>query len=596
MTATRTLKIASTGVLTGVFAIAAVGLTLSGCTKKNQKDSTNTFYAASVAKIKGMDPIFADDLYGGREVARIYEGLLQYHYLKRPYELIPCLAEAMPTISKDGKTYTFKIKSGVVFQDDKAFKATNGKGRELVAEDFVYSLKRLADPKLNSPMWWLLDGKIEGLNEWRDAAAKAGKADYAAAVSGLKATDAKTLEIKLKNRSYQFVYAFAMPATFVVAREVVDEYGPEFLNHPVGTGAFKLAEYNPQAKIVYVKNPSFRQELYPSEGSPGDQEAGRLADAGKPLPLVDKLVMTVHEESQPAWLNFMQGNLDVMAIPKDNFAQVIDEKQNLKQEFTQKGLTLSKYPWLDITHTSFNMADPVVGKNKALRQAMSLVIDFDKEIELFYNGHALSAQGPIPPGLVGYDESMKNPYKAHNVEKAKELMKKAGYPDGKGLAPLEYVTLSDTTNRQMTDFYQKEFAQIGVQLKVNTYSWPEFQASVKNKKGQMWSFAWGADYPDAENFLQLFYSKNGSPGPNDANYSNPEFDKLYEKSLTLPDSAERTALYKKMVEIVVEDTPWIFNAHRVMYYLTPTWFKNFKYHEFEHGMSKYYRIDPTLRK
>jgi ABC-type transport system substrate-binding protein len=292
----------------------------------------------------------------------------------------------------------------------------------------------------------------------------------------------------------------------------------------------------------------------------------------------------------------MQGNLDVMAIPKDNFAQVIDEKQNLKQEFTQKGLTLSKYPWLDITHTSFNMADPVVGKNKALRQAMSLVIDFDKEIELFYNGHALSAQGPIPPGLVGYDESMKNPYKAHNVEKAKELMKKAGYPDGKGLAPLEYVTLSDTTNRQMTDFYQKEFAQIGVQLKVNTYSWPEFQASVKNKKGQMWSFAWGADYPDAENFLQLFYSKNGSPGPNDANYSNPEFDKLYEKSLTLPDSAERTALYKKMVEIVVEDTPWIFNAHRVMYYLTPTWFKNFKYHEFEHGMSKYYRIDPTLRK
>jgi ABC-type transport system substrate-binding protein len=576
--------------------ITVSGGLLSGCTKKNSLDPTNTFYTVSIAKIKGMDPIFTDDLYGGREVSRIYEGLLQYHYLKRPYTLEPALAESMPTISKDGKIYTFKLKSGVVFQDDRAFKATNGKGRELVAEDFVYSLKRIADPKLNSPMWWLLDGKVEGLNEWREAQAKAGKTDYSVAVAGLKAIDVRTLEIKLKVRSYQFVYAFAMPATFAVAREVVEEYGPEFLNHPVGTGAFKLAEYNPQAKIVYVRNPTFRKELYPSEGMPGDKEAGLLEDAGKPLPLVDKLVMTVHTESQPAWLNFMQGNLDVASIPKDNYAQAIGADGQLKPEFIQKKLTLSKYPALDVTHTSFNMVDPVVGKNKYLRQAISLAIDFAKEIELFYNNRALDAQGPIPPGIGGYDEKLKNPYKTHDLAKAKELMKKAGFPDGKGLAPLEYLTLSDSTARQMTDYLQQALGEIGVQLKVQTFSWPEFQQSLKNKKGQMWSFAWGADYPDAENFLQLFYSKNASPGPNDSNYSNPEYDRLYEKSLSLPDSAERTALYKKMAMMVVEDTPWIFGVHRILYYLTHPWLKNFKYHEFEHGMAKYYRIDASLRK
>lgn len=572
-------------------------LCFSACTKKNSLDPTNTFYTSSIAKIKGLDPAFADDMYSGLETMRIYEGLLQYKYLKRPYQLEPALAEALPTISKDGKTYTFKLKKGVVFQDDKAFKATGGKGRELVAEDVVFSYKRLADPKLNSPMWWLFDGKVEGLNEWREASSKAGKADYAATISGLKAIDASTLEIKLTNRSYQFIYSLAMPATGIVAKEVVEEYGAEFLNHPVGTGAFKLAEYNPSSKIVYVKNPSFRKEVYPSEGEAEDQTRGLLADAGKTLPLVDKIVMTVHVESQPQWLNFMQGNLDAAPIPKDNFAQAIDTKsKELTEDMKKKGIVLYKEPSLDVTHTSFNMKDPVVGKNKLLRQAISLAINVPEEIELFYNGRAISAMGPIPPGLAGYNETLKNPYKEYNLEKAKELLKQAGYPEGKGLAPIEYLSLADTTARQMTEYLQKALTPLGIQVKVQTFSWPEFQASLKNGKGQMWSFAWGADYPDAENFLQLFYSKNGPPGPNDSSYSNPEFDKLYEKSLTLNDSAERTALYQKMAAIVIEDTPWVFGVHRVTFGLTHPWLKNYKPHEFNHGMAKYYRVETSLRK
>ncbi len=582
-------------VIVSAFSLA-VTVMFTSCSKKNTLDPTNTFYTSSIAKIKGLDPAFADDLYSGIETTRIYEGLLEYEYLKRPYALRPALAEAMPVISKDGKTYTFKIKKGVLFQDDKAFKTTNGKGRELVAEDFAYSFKRLADPKLNSPMWWLLDGKIEGLNEWRESAQKAGKADYSAKVSGLKVADAATLEIKLKARSYQFIYSLAMPAMTAVAREVVEEYGPEFLNHPVGTGAFKLAEYNPSSQIVYVRNPTHRPDFYPTEGEASDQSAGLTGDAGKQVPFVDKIVMTVHVESQPLWLNFMQGKLDAAGIPKDNFAQAITTTKELTPELKNRGIQLIKEASLDVTHTSFNMTDSVVGKNKFLRQAISMAINFPEEIELFYNGRAISAQGPIPPGLAGYDEKTKNAYKEGNIEKAKALLSKAGFPDGKGLPTLDYLALSDSTARQMTEYLQKSLAAIGIQLKVQTFSWPEFQQSLKNKKGQMWSYAWSADYPDAENFLQLFYSKNAAPGPNDSNYSNPEFDRLYEKSLTQNDSAERTALYKKMSEMVMEDTPWVFGVHRVTYCLSHPWLKNYKPHEFNHGMSKYYKIDTSLRK
>lgn len=580
--------------IAGVVTLMIAG-SFTGCTK-NELDRTNTYYTSSTAKIKGLDPAFSDDLYSGTEVTRVYEGLLEYEYLKRPYTLQPAIAEAMPTISKDGKTYTFKLKADVLFQDDKSFKASNGKGRLVVAEDFVYSFKRLADPKLNSPMWWLFDGKIEGLNEWREAASKAGKTDYALPVAGLSALDANTLQIKLKSRSYQFIYTLAMPSTVVVPREAVEEYGQEFLNHPVGSGAFKLAEYNPSSQIIYVRNPTYRTEVYPSEGEESDKAAGRLADAGQKVPFIDKIVLTVHTESQPQWLNFMQGRLDAAPIPKDNFSQAISAGKELTPELKAKGIQLVVEPQLDITHTSFNMTDPVVGKNKYLRQAISMAVNYAEEIELFYNGRAISAEGPIPPGLAGYDAALKNPYKEFNVEKAKELMKKAGFPEGKGLAPLEYLTLADSTARQMTEYLQKSLKAIGIELKVQTFSWPEFQQSLKNKKGQMWSYAWSADYPDAENFLQLFYSKNSSPGPNDSNYSNPEFDKLYEQSLTMGDTPARTTLYKKMVSIVNEDSPWAFGVHRLAYGLNHPWLKNYKPHEFNHGMSKYYKIDTSLRK
>jgi len=574
-----------------VFALAS----LSSCTKQSD-DGGNTLRLVTTSKIKGMDPAFADDLYSGTETSRVYEGLLQYHYLKRPYELIPNLAEAMPEIAPDGKVYTFKLRKGVVFQDDVAFKDTAGKGREVTADDVIYSFKRLADPKLNSSGWWVFDGKIAGLNEWRETQAKATTVDYAAAVGGLKATDRYTLRIQLNQRSYQFIYALAMSFAYVVPREAVDHYGKEFLNHPVGTGPFKMTEFNGASKIVYVRNPTYRKEVYPSEGEAGDKEAGLLEDAGKPLPLADKLVVSVIVESQPMWLNFLAGKLDATSIPKDNFSTAITPTKDLSPDLKAKNVKLHKSPSLDVTHESFNMKDPLFGKNKYLRQALSLAHNTGPLIETFYNGQAVAAQGPIPPGLAGYDAGYKNPYRQFDLEKAKAMLAKAGYPGGKGLDPIDYATVTNSTSRQMNEYLSKAFADIGVQLKINSYSWPEFQSAVKNKKGQMWGFAWGADYPDAENFLQLFYSKNVSPGPNDANYQNPAYDKLYEKSLTLRDSPERTKVYQDMQKMLVEDAPWIFGVHRVTFALTQPWLKNYKLHEFDYTRAKYLRVEPSLKK
>ncbi len=579
------------------FLILTLGTSLlfSGCTFKSKIEPPNTLHLFSIAKIKGLDPIYADDLYSGTEVARVYEGLLQYHYLKRPYVLIPNLSESMPEISPDGKTLTFQIKKGVLFQDNSCFKATQGKGRELKAEDFVYSFKLYADPKLTSSSWWLFDGKILGLNEWRDAAIKADTSDYSLPIEGLKALDHYTLQIKLKQRSTQFLFSLAMPNTAVVPREAAEHYGKEFINHPVGTGPFRLEEYNPSSKLIWIKNPTYRKEYYPSEGEPGDKANGLLEDAGKELPLADQIAVTIHVETQPQWLNFLAGKLDFSSIPKDNFATAITASKELNSELTQKGIKLIKSPSAEVTHETFNMADPLIGKNKLLRQALSLAHNQEKINELFYNFRSINAQGPIPPGLSGYDPLIRNPYRIYNLEKAKELLAKAGYPGGKGLPPIEYLNTADSTARQFAEFTQKSFSEIGVTLKVSTSSWPEFQGAIKNKKGQMWGFAWLADYPDAENFLQLFYSKNASPGPNDSNYSNPDFDKLYEKSLTLTDNPERTEIYKKMVKILVEDSPWIFGAHRITYTLTHPWIKNLKPNDFEHSKAKYYRVDPTLK-
>lgn len=571
-----------------------LGIALSGCSKKSPSATdAKTLHLVSVMKLKGLDPVLADDLYSGRQVSTTYEALYTYHYLKRPLQLEPQLAEALPTQSADGKVLTIKLKQGVLFQDDPCFEASKGKGREVLASDFIYSIKRLADPKSVSPGFWVVDGKIVGLNEWRDAASKAGKADYSAEISGLKAIDNHTVQITLGQRSYQFVHNLTQPFTSIVPHEAVEFYKEEFLLHPVGTGPFRLSreESNINSRLVWVKNPTFRKQLYPSEGDADLKERGLLSDAGKTLPRVDRITVDVIVEDQPRWLNLLSGSLDAVIIPKDNYSTSLEPgKRELNSDLKQKQFHLAWAAELDVAHESFNMVDPLFSKNKLLRQAISMALDSNEYIRLFFGGYATPAQGPIPPGLDGYDPAFKNPNRVFNLEKAKELLAKAGYPGGKGLPPLERVDVSRSTNRQVAEWVEKSLGALGIKVQTNFYTWPEFQQMVKKHKGHMWGFAWRADYPDAENFLQLLYGKNVSPGPNDASYQDADYDKMYEKSLTLAPGAERTALYKAMTQKLADDIPWIPIHHREEFTVLQGRVRNYWPSPVDHDNYRYYGL------
>lgn len=567
-------------------------LLFSGCTKKRDL-SIKELQISVPQKVKGMDPIFANDRYSSNEIARVYEGLLEYHYLKRPYTLVPNLASEMPKVSADGLTYTFKIMPGVFFHDDVAF--SNGKGRELVAEDFVYSIKRLADPKLQSTGWWILDGKVKGLNEWREANSGKETVDYSQEVEGVKAIDKYTLQFKLSREFPQFLYSLAMPFTFVVAKEVVEHYGKEFLNHPVGTGAFILNKFDQSNKITYTKNPNFRDKFYPSDASEDFKSQGYLADAGKKLPLVDKVVVNVIIENQPRWLNFQKGNLDYIGIPKDNFDSAVTPSNGISDDLQKKGIELLITPSLDVTYTAFNH-DNALFQNVYLRRAMSLAYNVEKSNELFYNNTAMPAQSIVPPGIAGHMDSYKNPYVGPNLDEAKKLLAKAGFPGGKGLPEITYDCPNSTVSRQTGEFFRKRMAEIGIKIRVIQNPWPELQKKITNRTVMMYGIAWGADYPDAENFLQLLYGPNKAPGANGSGYNNEEFNKLFALSSRMQDSPERTALYEKLNRMAAESVPIIYGVHRQTYLLKHGWVKNFVNTDFESGIEKYMNIDLELKK
>lgn len=561
---------------------------LTSCAKK-QDASERVLNVVSTSEIKGFDPIMADDLYSSREVAKIYESLLAYHWLKMPYELIPNLAEAMPTVAADGITYTFKIKPGIVFQDDAAF--PNGKGRELEAADFVYSIKRLADSKNQATGWWVLDGKLKGLNEWREKNAKLPATNYDEDVAGVKAIDKYTLQFQLAKPFPQFLYSLAMGFTSVVAKEVVAKYGKEFINHPVGTGPYVLPKFDQGKRIVYTKNPTFREKLYPSDASPEFKHL--LADAGKRLPLVDKIIVNVMVESQPAWLKFNKGEIDYFGVPKDNFQATVKDNK-LTDDLIKKGMSLMISPQLDVTYTSFNY-DNKLFHNANLRRAMALAYDEGKANTLFYNNTGFPAQSITPPGISGNISGYKNPWKGPNIELAKKTLAAAGYPEGKGLPEIVYDIPDSTTSRQMGEYFQKQMEQIGIKIKIAASPWPEFQAKLKKRTAQMYGIAWGADYPDAENFLQLYYGPNSAPGANSSNFNDPKFNKEFETAVAMQDSPARTALYEKLNKYLAEESVSLFGVHRQAYTLQNGWLKNYRASDLHNDLYQYLNVDSAKK-
>jgi len=578
---------------------AAFALTGCGDSPSGEQPDEMVLRHALFTKITGLDPGNMRDVYSHTVASQICETLYQYHFLKRPYQLVPLLAEAMPEISSDKLICIIKIKKGVYFQDDACF--PDGRGRELKAQDFVYSIKRIANIKYLSQNWSIFDNKIVGLDEFREYTKgfeSEADVDYSRGVEGLQTPDDYTLVIKLKRPWPQLVgTALADMATAPVAKEAVDYYGKDITSHPVGTGPFKLKEWRRGSYIELVRNLTFRGEAYPSEGEPGDAEAGYLDDAGKMMPFADKVVWTIIEEYQPAWFLFLQGKLDGSPIPKDNYNEAMTETRELTPAMKQRNIHLKKFIDPSTFWLGFNMQDPVLGENKPLRRAISYSIDREKFIEIFFNGRHMVAHGFIAPLMDSYDPKIKEKgYARCDPEEARELLREAEKVHGGKLPELKMaIPGTDTFSRQLGQFLKRQLNDVGLEVEVEFMDWPTYQKKVNTRSAQMFCAGASASIPDAEDFLGMFYSKNCAPGSNKFNYVNAEFDKLYEQVAVMFDSPERGELYRKMELMVLEDCPAAFLNHRVAYVLHHDWYKNYKPHAFAYGLSKYRRIDMKKR-
>ncbi len=561
-------------------------------------DRGDTLYLTT-SRLRGFDPVKVSDLPSGLAIGRVYEGLLQHSYLARPYRVEPLLAEAMPEQSPDGLTYTFRLRRGIFFSDDPCFEATHGKGREMTADDVVYSLKRLADPKAESVGWWILNGRIVGLDEFHDAAAASAQTDYEISVEGLKAPDRYTVQIRLKQPYPQLLWVLAMHHAVVVPREAVEKYGKLFAAHPVGTGPYVLKSWRRNYSLEFVRNPKWaetgRREVYPSAGGPGDAEAGLLLDAGKPLPMIGRIVTYTVSDPATQWMMFLSGEVDRSEISRDNWNVVMDEHRNLLPDLTRRGLRLSSGSEMSIGYIGFNMEDPVLGGNRKLRQAMSCAFN-SADWERMNNYRILKPTGPIPQDMPDHREAPL-PY-SYDLDRARKLLAEAGFPDGLDPATgrrlefeLQIGRADDLELRQSAELFTSFMEKIGITIRPVYNNWPTFLDKLDRKQAQLYTLRWIADYPDADNFLQLFYGANVSPGPNHSNYANPQFDALYERARVLSDGPERSALYRQMSDLVVEDCPWIFAADYLVFMLNQSRVRNFKMHPFAMGLEKYYRLE-----
>lgn len=581
-----------------ILLLLLMGFTFLTCTKK-KVSGTKHLNVAMPSDIKGFDPLLCPDLYTHTALMQTHEGLFEYEHLKRPYELRPLLASSFPEISPDGLTYTFKIRDGVYFQDDPVFK---GQKRKLTAHDVVYNFKRLADPHVQNVNWWIMQNHIVGLDELRAKVSKQkdSKALYATDIEGLSALDELTLVVKLKSPFKQFLYVLAMAGSMIVAPEAAETYGAELINHPVGTGPFRLKNWVRNQKLEFVKNPTYWGSTYPTMGETQDTQEGLLTSAGKTLPLIDALTIWIYVEDQTAWLNLLNKNLDIGGIPKDVYTKVVDTKGVLNPEYSQRGLLLSKSSGLDLVFFAFNMEDPILGKNKFLRKAISQAISRKDKFEIFYNNRAIEAHGPLPPGIFGYNEKLTNPA-SYNFEEAKSNFAKAKalYKEQTGkneLPPLLQDIYSGSHARQFAEAIDLDLKKIGFTTDVRVGTWPQFTEIMAKKKGQFYAYAWNADYPDPENFLQLLYSKNASPGSNNANFNHPQYDALYEEMKNMEDGPQRQDVIDKMVAIIHEETPWVLFNHRIGFGLRYPWVKNYKRNEVSPGAYKYIDIDLSLKK
>jgi oligopeptide transport system substrate-binding protein len=672
----------------------ALAATLAGCGAEWNDPypagdaGKNDLYSAFVERPKHLDPVqsYAED--ESRFIQQVYEPPLQYAYLKRPYQLEPLTATEVPRptyLDRDGQpvpassaaaaysVYTIRIKPGILYQPHPAFaRGPHGEllydhlgsariaqmatpyalprsgTRELTADDYIYEIKRLASPRLYSPIFGLMSKYVVGLPELaqrlRAVDASLTKAGHAGEwidlrkvpLAGVERVDAHTYRIKLKGRYPQFAYWLAMPFFAPVPWEV-DEFfsqpGMAAKNFtldwwPVGTGPYRLTENNPNLRMVLARNPNFRGEPYPSSGAPGDAAAGLLADAGQTMPFIDKVIYSREKESIPYWNKFLEGYYDTSGISSDNFDQAVrvsvEGNATLTAQMRKRGIHLRTTVAPSIFYTGFNWLDPVVGgaaggeaaeRARKLRQAISIAVDMEEYLSIFANGRGIVAQGPIPPGIFGYRggaagiDPVTHVWRdgaAHRrpLADAKKLLAEAGYPDGRDARTGQPLVLYlDTVSRgpgdqARFDWWRKQLAKLSIQLEVRATDWNRFQEKIRKGNAQLFFLGWDADYPDPENFLFLLdgtQSRVRNQGENAANYDNPDYDALFDRMRNMQNSPERQDIIERMVRIAQLDAPWIWGFFPKDYMLYHGWLANVKPNDMARNGIKYLRVNPAER-
>ena len=521
----------------------------------------------------GLDPVQASNIYANFLVVNLYDTLYRYKYLARPYELEPNLAERLPQVSADGLIYTIRIKPGVRFIDDPVF--PGGVGRELVAQDFVYSIKRHFDPQMRSQGAWLWQGKIVGLDEWKEAGAH-----YEAEISGLRALDERTIQIQLIAPFPQLTHTLAQGFAAVVPSEAVEHYGRELAVHPVGSGPFKLDRFD-SAGARLLRNEGFRAEPISLEQEgydPASQGAyGLESIAGRSPPLVEQVDIEFIAEDAARWNTFLAGQLDYVKVPVSQFDHVLQSRDppRLRDDLAGQNHLLASLE-SGFVHTDFNMDDKRIGyhpdreqdaRNRALRCAIIKAFDWNRRNEIFYSGLGAVFPGIITPVAPEFNPDLSRESVTRDIAGAVSLLNNFGW-NAENLPVLEYGFSSSVTERQMFEQFRSFVADIGYpgeKVRPITFAtYGDYAQAYLNREVMLITNSWTMDYPDAENTMQLFYGPNASPGANSANYDNEEFNRLYRESATLPSSPERTALYDQMNHIVIDDCVSITGISRTL--------------------------------
>jgi oligopeptide transport system substrate-binding protein len=547
---------------------------------------------------KTLDPMQQFDQASAEIITNVYDQLLEYHYLKRPYELVPGVLAKMPEKQKDNLTFVFTLKEGVVFHDDPAF--PGGKGKELTVDDAIYSIKRFADANINNLSYILIKGFVKGLDEFRAETKKQGKKiNYDKVdVTGIKKLGKYKFSVAFTSDNPLGLYPFAFSGMSMVAKEVVEKYGEDFPQHPVGTGPFYMKENSRRGVMKLARNSKYHQ-TYPDDGAPGDKEKGLLADAGKQLPLLDEVELPLIEESQPAMLKFKKGELDWIGMNKDDFDSMAykDKAGNfhLKDEYAKKFLMYTE-PNLYTGYLIFNLKDKLLGKNKALRQAISYAFSAQEWIDLMRNGRGVPLKTIVPPPIAGSQSDIEFEYYTKDLEMAKKKLAEAGYPGGKGLPEITMEFRSTVKSvRQDYEFMRAELAKIGIKLKGNFQTFSNYLKKVEDGNFQMTDSAWGADYPDAENFYQLLYGPNSAPGPNYSNFDNKRYNELFEKSRFMKNGPERYKLFAEMSAILKEEAPIVLRWTPLAFGMYQKWVKNLKRNMMIDAPYKFIGINPESR-